>query len=149
MTSNGARADVVIRALRAGLGGETRILRELCTPDVVAWTPRWSAASRDELVAELERRDPAFSEFDLEVFPLDVGGVAACVEWVVSMSHTAPLHLGAGAVLDPTGLRVTAYGVTVAEFHGQQICGLRQYWDEGAVLAQLGLGGPEDGGPGA
>ena len=41
--------------------------------------------------------------------------------------------------IEPSGTRVTLHGVTVAEFHGERICSLRQYWDEIAVLEQLGV----------
>ena len=41
--------------------------------------------------------------------------------------------------IEPSGTRVTLHGVTVAELHGERICSLRQYWDEIAVLEQLGV----------
>ena len=41
--------------------------------------------------------------------------------------------------IEPSGIRVTLHGVTVAEFVGERICSLRQYWDEHAVLEQLGV----------
>jgi ketosteroid isomerase-like protein len=44
-------------------------------------------------------------------------------------------------VIEPTGTRVTVHGVTVAEFHDERICSFRQYWDEFAVLEQIGLPG--------
>jgi ketosteroid isomerase-like protein len=139
MTSNGARATTLMRALRAGLDGDASSIRELCTEDVTAWTPALSASSISELAAEFERRDQAFSDIELEVAPLDVGGDYACAEWSVSMSHTGPLVLAGGEVVDPTGTRITLNGATVAEFRGERICSLRQYWDELAVFEQIGL----------
>jgi ketosteroid isomerase-like protein len=139
MTSNAQRATTLMRALRAGVDGDTRTIRELCTDDVKAWTPALSAASFAELAAELERRDHAFSDIDLEVAPLDVGGDYACAEWSVSMTHTGPLVLAGGEVAEPTGTRITLNGVTVAEFRGDRICSLRQYWDEFAAFDQIGL----------
>ena len=59
----------------------------------------------EELMGEFERRDDAFSEIDLEVSPLDVGR---------------------REVVDPTGVRVTLHGITVAEFRGDRICSIRQ-----------------------
>jgi hypothetical protein len=112
----------------------------LCTADIKVWTPRLRAATVEELLQELDRRDGAFSEFDLTVYPLDVGGDFACVEWTVSMSHVGRLQVDDATYLEPTGLRVTAIGVTVAEFVGLRICALRQYWDEETLLSQLGLG---------
>jgi ketosteroid isomerase-like protein len=144
VTSNAARAATLRRALEAGLAGDGDALRELYTDDVTAWTPALSAASLDELVAELDRRDGAFSDVELEVVPLDVGGDFACAEWSVAMTHTGPLTLAGDEVVEPTGTRVTVNGVTVAEFRSDRICSLRQYWDELAVFAQIGLVAGDD-----
>ena len=84
-------------------------------------------------------RDDAFSAIELETTPLDVGGDYACVEWSVTMTHTGPLVVAGGAIVEPTGAQVTVHGVTVAEFRGEQICSLRQYWDEFSVFDQLGM----------
>jgi SnoaL-like polyketide cyclase len=73
------------------------------------------------------------------VSPLDVGGDHACAEWTVTMTHTGTLTLADGLVVEPTGIRVTLHGATVAEFEGDRICSLRQYWDEFGVLEQLGV----------
>jgi ketosteroid isomerase-like protein len=139
VTSNAARATVLMRALRAGLEGDGDALAELTTEDVKAWTPSKAVSSRTELIAEAERRDQAFSDVELEVAPLDVGGDYACAEWSVAMTHSGPLALAGGAVVEPTGTRITLNGVTVAEFRGERICSVRQYWDELAVFDQIGL----------
>jgi ketosteroid isomerase-like protein len=139
MTSNAERATTLVQALRAGLDGDGSTIRELCTEDVMAWTPALSASSITELAAELERRDNAFSDIELEVAPLDVGGDYACAEWSVSMTHSGPLLLAGGDVVEPTGTRITLNGATVAEFRGDRICSVRQYWDELGVFEQLGL----------
>jgi hypothetical protein len=97
-----------------------------------------SVASASELIAEFDKRDEAFSDIELEVAPLDVGGDYACAEWSVTMTHSGRLVLDDG-VIEATGVRLTVYGVTVAEFRGDRICSLRQYWDEFAVLEQLGV----------
>jgi ketosteroid isomerase-like protein len=144
MTSNAARARALMQALRAGLDGDTSTIRDLYTEDVKAWTPALSASSVTELTAELERRDQAFSDIELEIAPLDVGGEYACAEWSVTMTHSGPLVLGGGEVVQPTGTRITVNGATVAEFRGDRICSLRQYWDELAVFEQIGLISGED-----
>src|SRR4051812_49967949 len=56
-----------------------------------------------------------------DVVPLDVGGDYAAAEWCVAMTHTGPLVLADGVELEPTGLRVTLHGVTVAEFEDDRI----------------------------
>jgi ketosteroid isomerase-like protein len=139
MTTNEARAAILVRALRASITGDSGVVTELYTDDVKAWAPALSASSAAELATEFGRRDDAFSDIQLEVAPLDVGGDYACVEWSVTMTHTGPLTLPDGFVVAPTGLAVTINGVTVAEFDDDRICSFRQYWDEFAVLEQLGL----------
>ena len=139
MTSNAARAATLIRALQASIEGDTSVIGEVYTDDVTAWAPALSAASAADLAAEFERRDTAFSDIDLDVAPLDVGGDHACAEWTVRMTHSGKFGVAGGVYIEPTGLRITINGVTVAEFRGDRICSFRQYWDEFAVLEQLGV----------
>jgi ketosteroid isomerase-like protein len=138
VTTNEARATTLARALRAGIAGDREAVAAACTPDVRMWAPALSARSLTELLDALDARDAAFSAIELEITPLDVGGDFACVEWTVRMSHTGTLELGGGTI-DATNERVTVNGATIAEFEGDRICALRQYWDEFAVLEQLGV----------
>ena len=139
MTSSVQRAEILVRALNAGVERDRGAISDAYTDDVRAWTPAASTTSLTELMAEFERRDDAFSGIELEVAPLDVGGEYACVEWSVTMTHTGRLAVAEGMLVEPTGVRVTLNGVSVAEFRGERICSLRQYWDEFSVFEQLGL----------
>jgi ketosteroid isomerase-like protein len=139
MTSNEGRASTLARALHAGLAGDRRVIEELCTDDVQAWAPALSASSVTELLDALDRRDDGFTDLALDVVPLDAGGDFAAAEWSLSMTHTGSLTLAGGDVVAPTGIRVTVHGATVAEFRGDRICAVRQYWDELAMFEQLGL----------
>jgi ketosteroid isomerase-like protein len=139
VTTNAARAAILERSLRASIQGDSGAVKELYTDDIKAWAPALSASSAAELAAEFDRRDDAFSDIALEVRPLDVGGDFACVEWTVTMTHSGPLTLADGVVVEPSGLTVSINGTTVAEFEGERICSFRQYWDELTVLEQLGL----------
>jgi ketosteroid isomerase-like protein len=139
MSSNAARAATLVRALHAAVEGDSSVVAELFTDDVKVWGPAMSAASSSELATEFERRDDAFSDIDLDVAPLDVSGDFACAEWWVTMTHSGHLVLADGVTIEPTGVSIRLNGATVAEFQGEQICSLRQYWDELAVLEQLGV----------
>jgi len=138
MTSNHDRATMLVRALHAAIDRDRQTLQEILTDDVRAWSPALSTASLDELLDELDRRDGAFADVELHVTALDVGGDHACVEWTVEMTHSGPIVLADGMNIESSGLRVALHGITVAEFIGDQICSLRQYWDELTVLEQLG-----------
>jgi ketosteroid isomerase-like protein len=139
MTPDAARTATLVRALHASIEHDRGAAGDVYTEDVRAWTPAMSTASLSELMDEFERRDDAFSDIELEVSPLEVGGEYACVECSVSMTHTGQIEVADGKVVDRTGVRVTLHGITVAEFRGDRICALRQYWDELSVFDQLGL----------
>jgi ketosteroid isomerase-like protein len=139
VTTGAARAATLERALRASIEGDGSVVGELYTDDVRVWAPALSVSSARELAEEFERRDDTFSGIELDVFPLAVRGDYACAEWTVTMTHSGRLALSDGLVVEPTGIRVTINGATVAEFEGDRICSLRQYWDEFGVLEQLGL----------
>jgi hypothetical protein len=138
MASNAERAATLVRALEASIVGDSTVISELYTDDVKGWAPALSVSSAAELAVELEDRDGAFSDVEIDVSPFDVAGDRACVEWVVTLTHSGPLELDDG-VLDPTGLRVSLHGVTVAEFEGEKISSFRQYWDEMELFEQLAL----------
>jgi predicted ester cyclase len=139
MSSDAGRAATLQRALEAAVAGDHDTLATLFTDDVKAWTSGLATSSAAELLAEFDRRDDAFSDMELDVMPLDVGGDFACVEWQLTMTHTGELTLRDGVTVPPTGQRVTLHGVTVAEFIGRRIGALRQYWDELSLYEQLGL----------
>jgi hypothetical protein len=143
MASNAQRAATLVRALEASMTGDSTVVADLYTDDVCGWTPAMSVSCAVELAVELEDRDEAFSDIELEVSPLNVSGDRACVEWIVTLTHSGPLELDDEVVIDPTGIRVTLHGTTIAEFDGEKIRSFRQYWDEAELLAQLALL-PED-----
>jgi ketosteroid isomerase-like protein len=139
MASNAERAATLVRALEASIVGDSSVVGELYTDDVQGWAPALTVSSAAELATELEYRDGAFSDIELDVAPFDVAGDRACVEWVVTLTHSGPLELDDDVVIHPTGLRISLHGVTVAEFDGARISSFRQYWDELELLEQLSL----------
>ncbi len=139
MATNAERAATLVRALEASITGDSSNVAELYVDDVKGWAPAMSVSSAAELAVELEDRGGAFSDIELEVSPLDVSGERACVEWIAMLTHSGPLQIDDERTIDPTGLRVTLHGVTVAEFADDQIASFRQYWDEVELLEQLAL----------
>ncbi|HXY94265.1 MAG TPA: ester cyclase [Acidimicrobiia bacterium] len=130
---------LLVRGLQAGATGDSSVLAELYADDVKGWSPMMAVESAAELAIELEDRDDAFSDVELAFAPLDVGGDQACVEWTITATHSGPLVFDDDLRIEPTGVRVTVHGVTVAELDGDRIRSFRQYWDEAELLAQLGL----------
>jgi ketosteroid isomerase-like protein len=139
MGSSADRAAVLVQAIEATVTGDSRVVRDLYAEDVQGWSPVMTVSSAAELAVELEDRQEAFSDIDLDVTPLDVGDDQACVEWIATATHSGPLVVDEDVVIEPTGGRFTLRGVTVADFEGDRIRAFRQYWDEVSLLEQLQL----------
>jgi ketosteroid isomerase-like protein len=136
--TNAGRAAALVRGIEASIVGDSTIVSDLYTEDVRVSTPALILESAVELAVEIEDRESAFTDIDIEITALDVGGDRACAEWIVRFTHSGPLELNDDAI-EPTGSRVTMHGVTVADFEGGRISAFRQYWDEASLLEQLGL----------
>jgi ketosteroid isomerase-like protein len=139
MGSSNDRAAVLVQAIEATVTGDSRVVRELYADDVQGWSPVMTVSSAAELAVELEDRQEAFTDIELDVAPLDVGDDQACVEWIATATHSGPLVIDEDVVIEPTGGRFTLRGVTVADFEGDRIRAFRQYWDEVSLLEQLQL----------
>jgi ketosteroid isomerase-like protein len=137
MGSSADRAAVLVQAIEASVTGDSRVVRELYADDVQGWSPVMTVSSAAELAVELEDRQEAFSDIDIDMTPLDVGADQACVEWVATATHSGALVIDEDVVIEPTGGRFTLRGVTVADFEGDRIRAFRQYWDEVSLLEQL------------
>ena len=139
MGSSADRAAALVQAIEATVTGDSRVVGELYADDVHGWSPTMTVTSAAELAVELEDRQDAFSDIELDVTPLDVGDDQACVEWIATATHSGPLVVDEEVVIEPTGGRFTLRGVTVADFEGDRIRAFRQYWDEVSLLEQLQL----------
>jgi hypothetical protein len=136
--TNAERAATLVRVLRASVAADSSCVAKHFVADLQGWTPCASVSSAVELAVEIEDRDEAFSDVELTVAPLDVGGEHAAAEWVVTFTHSGPLELD-DVVIAPTYVRVHVHGITVAEFCDDRIQSFREYWDEGELVEQLGL----------
>jgi ketosteroid isomerase-like protein len=132
------RCERVARAIEATVSGDTSLVCELFTPDVVAWSPTVSVTSRVELAVELEDEDDGFSDIEVETGPFVSTADRVCAEWVASATHADLTSVETGSLVAPPERRVTVRGVTVAEFDGEKICAMRHYWNERELLTGLG-----------
>ena len=131
------RKDVLVAALEAELGDTAVDLSELCTDDVVGWSPFVSVSSLPAFAELSAVRELAFSNVVLMTRGLDEVGNKVFAEWVVEADHSGPYVLGDDAVIEPTGRRVKLAGVTVAEFRGEKIRSFRTYFDDLSLIEQL------------
>ena len=65
-------------------------------------TPAVNLESAVELAVEIEDRESAFTDIDVEITALDVGGDQACAEWIARFTHSGPLEVNDDAI-EPTG----------------------------------------------
>ncbi len=137
--TNEDRAVRLSRAIVATITGDRAQLNDLFTRDVLASGPSLQVFSREQLAIEISQRVHAFSDRKVSVASLDVAGDQACVEWVASGVHSGRYESdGHGpGVFEPTGRRVRLRAISVAEFEGDQICSIRSYWDDLALLQTL------------
>lgn len=135
-TTASLQADALRQLLTAAVAGDRESMTGLVTDDVVAWSPNLYVTSRDELLAELERRDDAFSGIDVQVLALDQVGDKAIAEWHVAVDHTGTLVVDDDLAIEPTGRRLHVSGATFAEFDGDRVCAFRSYFDDLALVEQ-------------
>ncbi len=77
---------------------------------------------------------------DLEIIPVvrTVGAVRLIDEMIARFTHTVPMNWMLPGV-PPTGKPVEIAVVAAVEFRDGKVAQVRIYWDQAAVLAQLGL----------
>jgi hypothetical protein len=130
------QATVLRRLLDAAATGDRDSMAELVTDDVIAWSPNLVISSRRDLLDALEHGDTSFSDVDVEIQALDQVGDKAIAEWRIAASHTGPIVVDEGVVIEPTGRRLHLSGATIAEFDGDHVCAFRSYFDDLALVEQ-------------
>ena len=128
---------ILRRALGTLIAGDGRGVREVFTADVSCWSPNLLVTSRDELAAALAAPDDVMTDVEVTVGSIDVIGDKAVAEWVVSGVFSTPFLLDDDVLIEPNGRRLIVAGVTVAEFEGEKIRRLRNYFDDAAFLEQM------------
>jgi hypothetical protein len=130
------REDQLRRAIAASLTGDVSDIEELFTRTATGSSPATVARSRQELAAEIEERRDALSHERVTFGRAESNGEVVRLEWEASALHTGTLPLpGAGAVLEPTGLRLRVRAVTWARFEGRRIASWRGHWEDVALAS--------------
>jgi hypothetical protein len=130
------REDQLRRAIAAAVSGDVSDIDSLFTATAAGSSPATVAQSREELVSEIEERRGALSHERVTFGRADSNGSVVRMEWEASGLHTGRLPLpGAGAVLEPTGLRLRVRAVTWARFEGSRIASWRGHWEDIALAS--------------
>jgi ketosteroid isomerase-like protein len=132
-----SRKDVLLRAIKAEVGGASVDLSTLFTDDVVGWSPIATMSGLTDVADVAGGHDTALSNVVITFRGLDEVGNKAFAEWLIEADHTGPLALGEDAVVEATGRHIRMAGVTVADFRGQKIRSFRSYFDDVSLIEQV------------
>jgi len=131
------RRRVLERALEACIVGDVDALPELFTDDVSVWSPNLAVGSLDELSEAVAFREDALSNVAIDVDALDVFGNKGFVEYRVSAVFSGPFALNEETVVEPNGNEILLGAAAVADFSGDKISALRNYFDDASLLEQM------------
>jgi ketosteroid isomerase-like protein len=131
------RRSVLQRALEACVRGEADALPEFFTEDVTVWSPNLFATSLEELTGSIALREDALSDVEVQVDSLDIFGNKGFVEYRVKAVFTGPFVIDADTVVEPNGHEILLGAALVAEFTGNKISALRNYFDDASLLEQM------------
>ena len=82
---------------------------------------------------------PAFPDLHFAVERTLIAGDTVMIEWVASGTHLGTLTAASGATIPPTNRRGSVAGVLISDIRDSKIDRERTYWDQYALLQQLGV----------
>jgi hypothetical protein len=100
-------------------------------------TPTGTYRGTEELKAYFEEWFASFSDIDIDDSAMLGENELLLVEAKSQLTHTAPLNLPDGQMLEPTGRRITVRAMEALEFADGVIREHRLYYDPQKVLDQL------------
>jgi len=112
-------------------------LGELFHDDVAVWSPNLLAVGLVDLAENLEFREMAFSDVDVQIDALDVFANKGFAEFRVAATFSGPFVIGKEVAIEPNGHRLLLGAAAVAEFKGGKIKALRAYFDDATLLEQM------------
>ena len=111
----------------------------LFTSDAVYVEPAGRHEGREAVRAWIAGGAGAMSDVHFETRRVIEEGSTIVAEWTWRSTHTGPLPLPDGSVIPATGKVIDFPGVTIADVRDGQIVAARDYFDQVAMLSQLGL----------
>ena len=112
-------------------------LGELFHDEVTVWSPNLLAVGLADLAKNLEFRENAFSDVDIQIDGLDVFANKGFAEFRVAATFSGPFMIGKEVAIEPNGRKLLLGAAAVAEFEGGKIKALRAYFDDATLLEQM------------
>ena len=112
-------------------------LGELFHDDVTVWSPNMLAVGLDDLTENLEFREMAFSDDDVQIDALHVFAGRGFAEFRVAATFSGPFVIEKETVIEPDGHKLLLGAAAIADFEGGKIKALRAYFDDATLLEQM------------
>jgi predicted ester cyclase len=136
MSANSKLLDDYVERYNAGdLDG----VMDLYAEDAVQLMPEGTFEGRSAIRERLARDLVACPDIDWTVLSYVEQGDSFADEWSFVATHTGPFQLPDGTELAPTGRRVELRGMELVVVRDGKIVVDNLYYDNAAVMAQLGL----------
>jgi steroid delta-isomerase-like uncharacterized protein len=134
-----ANSELLDRYVELYNAGDLDGVMDLYAEDAVQLMPEGTFEGRDAIRERLARDLVACPDIDWTVLSFVEQGDVFADEWSFVATHTGPFELPDGGELPPTGKRVELRGMELVELRDGKIVVDNLYYDNMAVLAQLGL----------
>lgn len=82
---------------------------------------------------------PAFPDLHFEADRVLTDGDFVVIHWTAGGTHNGPLMTASGQTIPPTHQKGVVVSVLISEIKGGKIVREQTYWDQMALLSQLGL----------
>jgi ketosteroid isomerase-like protein len=137
--SHKARSEALRRAVTLTVGIDPAVPDEIFSENASFWANGSQVMGRGEYARELVSRDEFLTDLKVDIAALHVVEDRGYAEWLATATHSGALVVDDELTIDATGAPITIRGITVADFEGDRIAALRQYWDEVAFLEAISL----------
>lgn len=134
-----ANSELLERYVELYNAGDLDAVMDLYAEDAVQIMPEGTFEGRSAIRDRLARDLVACPDMAWTVLSFVEQGDAFADEWTFVATHTGPFELPDGSELPPTGNRVELRGMELVEVRDGKIVVDNLYYDNMAVLAQLGL----------
>ena len=119
--------------------GDLDGVMDLYADDATQRMPDGTFEGRERVRDRLAQEMNAFSDLAHRVVSYVEGDDAFADEWVFVGTHTGPVRLPDGTEVPATGRRIEVAGMEVVVMRDDKIVANNLYYDNLAVVAQLGL----------